>query len=211
MTELIVNLIQLITAGICTFWSLWRTIRLQKREWIMLTLFYATFFLGSLYWQLYLLFYGGSPKYPYISGMCWHASWLFLLLLLIWLGRDQKKKYLSRLSWIGPVFAGIMCVIFMQWGRYADNVITGLLMALIIMRAITGLYCLRKDSAGKEKQSDMYVITLVYCAVEYTMWIISCFPIGWGDTMANPYYWFNLVLPASFLFFMPALGKAVDR
>ena len=48
---------------------------------------------------------------------------------------------------------------------------------------------------------------LVFCLIEYGLWFSSCFFDG--DTLANPYYWFDILFTASFVLFIPATKKAV--
>ena len=51
------------------------------------------------------------------------------------------------------------------------------------------------------------LITLIFCLLEYALWTVSCFWMG--DTMANPYFWFDLLITGCMLLFLPALEKAV--
>ena len=48
---------------------------------------------------------------------------------------------------------------------------------------------------------------LIFCLLEYGLWVASCF---WdSDRVANPYYWFDLLLSICFPFFLPATKKAM--
>ena len=208
MAETIVNIIQLVLVGIYTGLTLRRTIQSGKREWVFLLLFYCTFFLGVFYWLLYVVFYGASPQFSYTSDLSWDAGYLFLIMLLS--ERDGWfKGYRCRIAWIGPVFAGIMCLFYMQWGDYIGNILTLVLMGLLLWHSLRGLAFFWGKKGKKTCDRCVYIVTIVYCLIEYTLWTLSCFWMG--DTMANPYFWVDLLLSVWLFFFYPALNKAVDR
>ena len=66
MIESIENGIQLVTTAVCTALSVSRAVRSGKRVWLLLALASGVYFLGDLYWQLFLIFYGETPDYSYI-------------------------------------------------------------------------------------------------------------------------------------------------
>ena len=48
--------------------------RARRRPWFLLTCFYATFALGTLYWTLHLLLRQETPQVFYVSDLAWLAS-----------------------------------------------------------------------------------------------------------------------------------------
>lgn len=221
MIESIDNMIQLVVTGACTSICLYRAVRGQGRAWTLLGLFSGIFFLGDLYWQLFLLFYQDTPEHYTVSELSWYTSYLFLLLLVIYVRVEicghrmptmQQQGGLPGLArsfppvlWCIPLFTGGMCVLFMQWGDYVSNLIAAGLMTGLLWHALSGILAVREDP-GKRM---LFSVILLFCLAEYAMWVSSCF---WdGDTLANPYYWFDLLLSCAFLLFLPALRKAVGR
>ena len=83
MIETVVNIIQLIITGVCSGIALFNAVRTEHRAWTLVGLFSGIFFMGDLYWLLFLLFYGETPPYSFIPYMSWYASYLFMLLLLV--------------------------------------------------------------------------------------------------------------------------------
>ena len=71
MIEIIENAIQLITTGICTVVAVRKGVLEQNRAWIVLALASGVFFLGDLYWELFLVLYGRTPAYSYIPYLSW--------------------------------------------------------------------------------------------------------------------------------------------
>ena len=204
MIEIIENAIQLVTTGICTVIALRKGIRLQNRAWIVLALASGVFFLGDLYWELFLVLYGHTPGYSYIPYLSWYASYMFLLLLLVELRVPRKEEENRKILWIIPVFSAGMCIFYMQFGDWIGNIITAVFMSLLMWHALDMLLLLR-DS----QRAAIFAVVLLFCIVEYAAWTASCF--GNYETLAHPYLWLDTLLSAVFLLFPAALGKAVGR
>ena len=88
-------------------------------------------------------------------------------------------------------------------GEILNNIIIAILMTLLITQAVSGLLAKRKE------RRMLYIVTLLFCLLEYALWVSSCFWMG--ETIANVYYWFDLILSVSFVLFLPALRKAVGK
>ena len=178
----------------------------------MLALFYFTFFLGDLYWQLYIVFYDGASPEFYISEFGWYTSYLFLLILLIYINTEINKRWRHRfdpLFMLIPAFTIGMCIFYMQWGDYLSNMITAVLMMGLIWHAFYGLKVLRGRPRQENERRMLFLVTLLFCGTEYALWTSSCFWMG--ETVLNIYYWFDILLSVSFVLFLPALRKAVGR
>ena len=71
-------------------------------------------------------------------------------------------------------------------------------------------------AGGMERQrhtvarAAMFVagFALVFCLLEYTLWVISCYYAG--DEMTNPYYLVDLLITAGFPIFLIGTKKAVQ-
>ena len=206
MIESIENSIQLILAGVCAVTAGYRAARSGERAFVLLCLFSGIYFLGDLYWLLFLMLYGETPHFPYIPDMTWYTGYLFLLLLLLYVG-ENRRKVQSRILWALPVFTGGMCIFYMQWENYISNLVCAFMMTLILWQAVGGLISCREETEEQHFR-PLYMTTLFFCAMEYCVWTCSCF---WeGDTLRNPYYWCDTLLSISFLFFLPAVRKAVN-
>ena len=83
MIDSIENGIQLAVTCGCTVIALCYGVLHKERMMIMLGLFYGVFFLGDVYWFLYMNFYDNASPRFYISYFSWYSAYLFLLLLLI--------------------------------------------------------------------------------------------------------------------------------
>jgi hypothetical protein len=225
MIEITDNVIQLISTGLVTIVSMYRSVRFKSQAWNMLGLFSGVYFLGLSYWLLFLLFYRHTPRYSLIQDISWYSSYLFLMLLIIYIrerssGKDTFPvkpgaaislivKNIRPVIWLIPVFTAGMCIFFMQYGAILSNIIAAVLMTGLLWHAAAGFLSSGGKNGEQSRHRMLYVVTLLFCFTEYALWISSCFFSG--DTLANPYYWIDTFLSLVFLMFIPALRKAVGR
>ena len=218
MIESIENALQIIVLTVCAAYALYRAAAGRSRAWTLLFFFYGSWLLGDIYWQVYLIFFGDSPQVSVISDLSWYASYLFLYLLLRQTAPPAAGERKHILPYLGYVFTMAMAawyysfyidwsihydVHYVMWGKAVDNLIYGILMGLLLYAAIRRVM----DARGYQAQRRLCVVILVFCLLEYALWTVSCF--WWEETLSNPYYWFDLLLTASFVFFIPATERAV--
>jgi len=209
MMESIENEIQLLLTAVCAGIAGFRAVRSGSREWALLSFFAGAYFLGNLYWLLYLVFYGNTPEFALIPDLGWYSSLLFLLLLLVRVN-EKTGAALPGSLWAVAAFPAAMCAFYMQWGQAFSNLVYAFLMTLLLRRAVGGLlsiFSIRKNPEGRSGR-EFYSAVLLFCGLEYGLWTSSCF---WDSTAAGgPYFWLDVLLSVSFLLFLPALRKAVE-
>lgn len=205
MIEIIENGIQMVTTVVCTVIAFHRGLKSHKRAWFMLALASGVYFLGDVYWQLFLVIYGETPHISDIPYLSWYAGYLFLMLMMFEIRGERPSKKRRRILWIIPLFTVGMCIFYLQWGDWVSNIAAAILMSMLIDHAAGGLLAPRENPQKKW----IYISILLFCAAEYAAWTISCFWMG--DTILNPYFWFDTLLSLSFLLFPWALRKAVDE
>ena len=71
MIELWDYLLQLISAAAGFALALQRYYRSRQQPWFLLSCFYGTFALGTLYWSLHLLLRQETPQVFYVSDLAW--------------------------------------------------------------------------------------------------------------------------------------------
>lgn len=175
MAELADNAIQLFITFVLAALSLYSAVRKRSREWVLLTLFYASYALGLSYWLLYIVLYKTTPQVFCVSELSWTAAFIFLAIRLSGeTGNDPRSaKYFAL-----PAFSASMAVVFSLRGSYFENAIMGAAMAFLGYFAMKGLI-LKKDTAVSRA-------ALFFYASEYLLWIASCFRPG--DRFSEPYY-----------------------
>lgn len=175
MAELADNAIQLFITFVLAALSLYSAVRKRSREWVLLTLFYASYALGLSYWLLYIVLYKTTPQVFCVSELSWTAAFIFLAIRLSGeTGNDPRSaKYFAL-----PAFSAAMAVVFSLRGSYFENAIMGAAMAFLGYFAMKGL-TLKKDTAVSRA-------ALFFYASEYLLWIASCF--SQGDRFSEPYY-----------------------
>lgn len=196
MLDQIDNGIQVAALLVCVVSAAWLAMRRTSRPHVLLALFYGSWLLGDIYWLVCYLCYDTMPQISVVSDMSWYASGIFLYMLL----REVAPPTGARrvLPWIGPAFAAGMAVFFMQWGEYFNNMVYAVVMGLLMFASISRL----QDG----QQRFLPALVLVYCLLEYGLWVSSCF---WQEpVLTEPYYWFEFMLTASFFLFLPTVGRA---
>lgn len=175
MAEMADNAIQLFITFVLAALSLYSAVRKRSREWVLLTLFYASYALGLSYWLLYIVLYKTTPQVFCVSELSWTAAFIFLAVRLSGeTGNDPRSaKYFAL-----PAFSAAMAVVFSLRGSYFENAIMGAAMAFLGYFAMKGLI-LKKDTAVSRA-------ALFFYASEYLLWIASCFSPG--DRFSEPYY-----------------------
>ncbi len=175
MAELADNAIQLFITFVLAALSFYSAVRKRSREWVLLTLFYASYALGLSYWLLYIVLYKTTPQVFCVSELSWTAAFIFLAIRLSGeTGNDPRSaKYFAL-----PAFSAVMAVVFSLRGSYFENAIMGAAMAFLGYFAMKGLI-LKKDTAVSRA-------ALFFYASEYLLWIASCFSPG--DRFSEPYY-----------------------
>lgn len=205
LIEEIDNAFQLLSLGMLSFLMAYKAIRTRNRIWILLYMFYIVITLGNLYWFLYMMLYEETPFYSFIPDFCWAAAYMSLLLLLLYIREGEWKYQQFMALWPVAVFTLAMSVFYMRYGKYLTNLAYAVLMAMLIMVSILGFRNMEKGS-GKRK---LYLISLLFCLVEYSLWTASCFDWS-GSVLLDPYYFLDVLLTICYILFYPAAGKAVE-
>ena len=209
MVENIDNIIQIIFTGICTVYSAYKAVLSGRREWILLGLFSGVFFLGDVYFILYLILYADAQFESFIPYMCWYTAYYFLIILILYIKGDNKVKKPASSMYLIPAFTTMMCGFFIyQGGAIVSNLISLCLMTALLWSSADGLRTITCDGDTHDPRKNIYVLTMLFCFLEYALWTASCFWIG--DKITNPYFWFDTMISICFIFYAAGMRKAVD-
>ena len=209
MIEDVVNILDLVVLGACLAIALYRGLASRKRPWALFILALIAFFLGSLWWFLYLFYLPEDVPGSVIPYFNWCASRLFLLLLMGQFPHRPLSRREHGALWLVPVFTAGMALFYMQWGSYLENVLDALMMGILLRNAVAGLLALRGESGPEAATRGVFRAILIYCLLEYTVWTVSC--LDYDHPLRHLYYVFDLLLAASAFLLFPALEKAVEE
>ncbi|MDO4869118.1 MAG: hypothetical protein Q4A65_02325 [Bacillota bacterium] len=205
MIESIDNTIQILTAGIGLAISLVRTVKTEKSEWLLLSLSFSGFFLGDFYYQAFLIFYDDTPQFSDIPYYSWAAAYLFLFMILLRIRNNNRNAQVSRIVWLVPVFVAANFVIYVMHGDIIWSIIDSAFMCGLMWCALSGLL----DPDEQKQRKGFYAAVLAVGIIEHGLWTTSCFWLG--DSIINPYFWFDFLLSMVFLVLIPTLRKAVEE
>jgi len=190
--------------GFCA--ALRRYFRGRRQPWFLLTCFYGTFALGTLYWTLHLLLRQETPQIFYVSDLAWIASFVFLLALTLTLPAAEERSFRTKLCWLVPVIGLPQFALYVTYGDVLSNVFMCGMTMLLAWCAVRGLVWAKRS--GGARLCRFHGAVLAFAALEYALWTSSCFWVS--DTLTNPYFWFDFLLSLVLLLFLSAVRKAVD-
>ena len=207
MTELVDNLTQLLAAlsGCVLSGALY--LRSRGQPYFLLCCFYGCFGMGLLYWLLYTLLLTDAPPMFYVSDIGWISCFIFLLLLQYSLVDEGERLFRSRAPWLALAVEIPLTAYLVSIGDVFYNLIVGVLMAAMLWLAIRGLAWQGRQPRARRSRLPFHLVTASFIALENCLWL-SSYPWA-GDTLANPYFWFDFAVTASLLALLPAVRRAV--
>lgn len=206
MVEFIDNLTQLLAALAGFLLSGASYLKSRRQPYFLLCCFYGCFGFGMLYWLLYTLLVTDAPPMFYVSDIGWISCFLFLLLLQYSFSDKEERSLQSRLPWLALVIMIPLTAYFISIGDALYNLIVGALMAAMLWTAVRGLVWQKKQP--NQSRRFFHFAVIGFLVLENCLWL-SSYP--WvGDTLANPYFWFDFAVTASLLMLFPAVRKAVQ-
>ena len=206
MVEFIDNLTQLLAALAGFLLSGASYLKSRRQPYFLLCCFYGCFGFGMLYWLLYTLLVTDAPPIFYVSDIGWISCFLFLLLLQYSFSDKEERSLQSRLPWLALVIIIPLTAYFISIGDALYNLIVGALMAAMLWTAVRGLVWQKKQP--NQSRRFFHFAVIGFLVLENCLWL-SSYP--WmGDTLANPYFWFDFAVTASLLMLFPAVRKAVQ-
>ena len=205
MAELIDNLTQFLTALLGFALSGASYLKCRRQPLFLLSCFYGCFALGALYWLLYTQLITDTPPMFYVSDIGWISCFLFLLLLEFDMTEEDERTYKCGVSWLALVVEIPLTAYFISIGNAVYNLIVGALMTAMYWQAIRGSIWNRRR---ERRRFAFYIAVLCFLTLENCLWI-SSYP--WmGDTLANPYFWFDFAMTASMFALFPTVRRAVS-
>lgn len=208
MVEFIDNAIQFMVTLLSGIGAVAMYYRKRTQAYFLLTCFYGTFSLGTLYWTLNVLLFNHTPQVFYVSELSWLASYMFLLTLEYSLSTSDERAFRHPAVWIVPVFCVPQLVLYVTHGDLVINLLMcGMTMAAAWF-SVRGLFYARRQTGKPRDMQCFHIAVLCVIVLEYGIWTASCFWVG--DTLKNPYFWFDFMMTASLFALLPATRKAVE-
>ena len=207
MIEFIDNLLQFFMSLFCCVLSgvmYWRN---RRQPCFLLTCFYGCFALGGLYWTLFLLLFAQTPRTFYVAEIAWLSGYSFLNLLQHTIMDKEEKAFKSRAFWPVLAVSVFLLLFYCTFGDIFSNIVISVMLLPLFWYSVRGLIFL--CGLGSEKQTARFFHVTILCFVilEHCLWLSSCFWVG--DSLTNPYFWFDFLLTAWCPLLLVAVRKAV--
>ncbi|MGI6752611.1 MAG: hypothetical protein ACOX4U_08425 [Anaerovoracaceae bacterium] len=207
MIELFDNILQLVAALLATVGAGLMFYKYHLQAYLLLTCFFATFMLGSLYWTLHYLLFCYTPQIFYVSELAWVASHIFLLTLACTLASPEERKFKHFAIWLAPVFCISQLILYLSHADVLFNTMVSALALAIMWYALRGLLYARQQTGKQRERQYFHLALLAIIILEHGLWTSSCFWLS--DSLTNPYFWIDFLLTMALVLFLPATRKAV--
>ena len=164
---------------LCFGLSLARAFDMRTRPWVILSFGFACNMFAQAYWVGYIMVFGETPAYFYISDIGWAADFLFILMVLVECNIKRAPTPPTPAAWIPVVISAVLCVYYIAIGNNAIAcLVDNGLMASIGYFAVRGVV---HASGGKEESRRFRdnrafaAMCLAFVAIELSLWTASCF------------------------------------
>ena len=193
MIDVVENAVQLAVLAVCFTLSAIKAVRGRDRMWVILSFFYGCSFFSLLYYTCYLVVFGYTPKYSYVSDMGWMASYIFLIILLVEFDAKRQTSAPVRAAWIFPAICVPACILFCTHGDILLNLIDCSLMAAIGYLSVRGIAF--SLPFGSDESLALHIAIMAFAVVELILWTTSCF---WNSQNYLPYVVADYAFTASY-------------
>lgn len=177
--ELLDNLFQAAAMGCAAVVAGILALRHKSRHCLILSLAYACFAMGTLYFVLYLAIIGDIPQVFYVAEVSWLASYLFFLSLQIL--RTESTKL--RISWLPGIGAVLIAAAILLFRILGPSYFMSLLFALTV-GAILYLTVFRLQSGAAYRQTD--AVMLVCILLQVSLYVVSGFMKDFTHARCDP-------------------------
>ena len=205
--ELTDNIIQLFIVMLCGIYSCYRALKLKSKNWIPVTLFYVSFGIGLLYWVLYIVLFGSTPRVFCVSELSWTASYVFLAIRLTYNMTEEEKKYKHRAAWLLPLFSLAMCIFFCFRRSYLENIMMGSVLSVCGYFSAKTLFSAKARKSSRKEY--IAIAVLLFYFAEYALWISSYFLSD--NTILDPYLLTDTFILNSAIIFIAAAQRLEDK
>lgn len=204
MIEAFDNAFQLVILAICVVLSATRLFQTRSDEWLMSSGFYGCSLLALTYWTAYLLVFGETPRYFYVSETGWVASRVFLLMLVAALDERRRPCAPVPMAWAAVAVMAPLFALYVTHGDVLLNVVDCSIMTAIGFYTVRGMAAAPLE--GPEGDCRLHVAVLVWWLAQLAVWTTSCFqtPEAYASYIAS-----DLALSVTYLLLALEMRRAL--
>ncbi len=192
--ELVDNLFQItvllcacVAAGILA-------LRHRSRSLLILSLAYACFAMGTVYYVLYLAIIGIWPQVFYVAEISWLAAWLFYLSEQILRAEGMKLRF-SLPAGAAAAAVATVALVNRDFGpSYLVSALFSLVAGATVYLSVSHIQC-----GGSHRKRDVLMISCV--VLQVLLYLVSDFTRNY--TRFNLYYAVDLTLTLSMAALLP--------
>ena len=200
--EVIDNAFQVILMLVMMLAAFIFSIRKQNRLFLILSLAYACFMMGTLYYVLYLALTGHVPQVFYVAEISWLASYMFFLSLQI-VRTEQTGISFSVPALLYAIFLAACIMIFEIFG---PSRLMSLLLAVTV-----GVNAYLSWNRIQHQMSNGWLdrVMLICLTLQVLLYIVSIFMSDY--THFNLYFVIDIALSCCFAALLPLTLREVHQ
>ncbi len=199
--EVIDNLFQASAMSITAIAAAALALRHKSRRFLIFSLAYASFAMGTLYYVLHLVIVGDVPQLFYVAEVSWMAAYLFFLSSLIVRTEGARLRFLLRAG----IGAALTVTAFLC-ARILPSPFVSLLFALT-MSSIVYLAIFHLQNDGVKQLSDIMMLVCIF--VQLSVYSVSGYMKDF--THFNLYFAVDIVLTLALVSILPLTVWEVTR
>ena len=199
--------IQLVVLGFLVIWAARQT----REAWLFRLIIgaFGCYFLGSLFWELYLLVRTDWPQGFSVSELAFYGFYCFFIAIALKLrekwtdGQWAEANKHKMAALFGPlVVIAFHTVYFLLWGELVIDILSGVILSLLFYHTLLGYF-----AGGGYKR--YHCMVLIVFTLELLVLLTGIF-VDYGDPYSISYNIFSYIQMAAWFFIIPAARKGAD-
>lgn len=193
------NCIRLFATILGLLSCLFKYIKVPRRSYLFLIIFFLSSFSSEYYWTIYTLVMHTSPDVSELLAYSgWNIGYVFLFLAVFQMLHKEAKRFFHPLILL-PVLTNLpQFLLYIQFGGIINNLLqvgTTTAVMVLCLKGIVYYVKYRKEGA---RVPHLPILVFLFLLTGYGMWTSSCF--FWNKDFLNPYFYFAglgaLIMPA---------------
>lgn len=201
-----IDILTLIATIIGLLACLFKYIKVPKRGYLFLVIYFLFRFFSDYYWTIYTLVMHSYPDVSeFVAYLGWNVGYVFLL-LAVWSMKAEGAKRCFHPIILWPVLTNVpQFILYIQYGGIFNNIWQVGMTTVIMVLCMQELVYYWKNKGFGANFPYLSLLVLLLLIMEYGMWTASCFERGTG--FQDPYLYFSVLCSLIMIFFAWGAGK----
>ncbi len=190
--ENIENCIRLFATILGLLSCLFKYIRVPRRSYLFLIIFFLCSFSSEYYWTIYTLVMHASPDVSELLAYSgWNIGYVFLSLAVYQMLHKEARRYFHPVILLPVVTNLPQFLLYVQFGGIINNLFQVGMSTAVMVLCMKGIVYYLKNKKKGARVPYLSVLVFLFMLTGYGMWTSSCF--YWKSDFLNPYLYFAVL------------------